>query len=30
MELSFNDALFGRFYLIRKGKKQYGLVVREA
>ena len=30
MELSFDDALFGRFYLIRKGKKQYGLVVREA
>lgn len=30
MEISFDDALFGRFYLIRKGKKQYGLLVRGA
>jgi hypothetical protein len=30
MEISFDDALFGRFYLIRRGKKQYGLLVRGA
>jgi tyrosyl-tRNA synthetase len=28
MTISFADALFGRFYLIRRGKKQYGLLVR--
>ena len=28
MTLSFDDALFGQFYLIRRGKKQYGMLVR--
>lgn len=29
MELAFEDALFGRFYLLRRGKKQYALIVQK-
>ena len=28
-ELDFSDALYGRFYLIRRGKKHWHLVVRK-